>query len=276
MIKKLFTSVTIMAIPHDNLRPLNLKVPAIILFASIALAMIGGGYILCLAVNGLEYKAQHLAMTQKVEFYSGEFKQWASTAMDLKTIDREFRMLFSLGSKDEILENVNTSFTGSLDIPDLVLELKKTVETVDEIKDYLKAQKDIYVATPKGYPASGKIASHFGKRIDPISGEHSFHSGVDISGKPGSPIRATADGVVSLAESTQMSGNVVVLEHGCGFKTIYAHNRKNNVKVGQRVKRGDIIGYLGSTGKSTGPHVHYEVWKDERAVDAEKYLIRRT
>lgn len=276
LLKKAFTSVTIMVIPHGNPRALNLKVPAVGLLVSIVFAMIGGVYVFCLAVNGLGYKAQHNAMAEKVKFYSGEFSQWASTAMDLKNVDHEFRTLLSLGSKDDILENVDTSFTGSLDIPDLVLKLKNTVETVDEIKNYLRIQKDVYVATPKGYPATGDITSHFGKRIDPMSGERSFHSGVDIAGSPGSPVRATADGVVSLSGRTEKSGNVVVLEHGCGFRTIYAHNKKNMVKVGQKVKRGDIISYLGSTGKSTGPHVHYEVWKDGRAVDAEQYLKRRT
>jgi murein DD-endopeptidase MepM/ murein hydrolase activator NlpD len=72
------------------------------------------------------------------------------------------------------------------------------------------------------------------------------------------------------------SGNVVILEHGFGFSTVYAHNTSNLVKVGQKVKRGDVVGYVGSTGKSTGPHVHYEVWKNGKTVNAQKYLPRRS
>ena len=271
LLKKVFTSVTIMVIPHDNLRSLNLKIPAAGLMIVILLAIIGGGYVSHLAVSGLEYKAQHFAMVKKLDYYSGQFYEWASTMIALKKVEGEFRELFSYKSKEEVLENVNTSFAGSLEIPDLMTELKKTVETVDEIKDYLRIQKDIYVATPKGFPAAGRITSGFGKRKDPISGEMAFHSGIDISCSLGSPIQATADGVVSHAGWTQKSGYVVVLEHGCGFTTVYAHNKKNMVKVGQTVKRGDIIGYVGSTGKSTGPHVHYEVWKNGRSVDAQKY-----
>ncbi len=277
-LKKVFTSVTIMVIPHASLRPLNLKLPAAGLIILILLAIIGGGYVSQLAISGLEYKAQHYAMTERLNYYSGQFYQWASTIVALKKVEDEFRELFSFKTKEEVLENVNTSFAGSLEIPDLIKELKRTIETVDEIKDYLRIQKDIYVATPRGFPVPGKITSFFGNRIDPISGEMEVHSGIDISTNLGSPIKATAHGVVSHSGWTQKSGFVVVLEHGCGFTTVYAHNKANTVKVGQKVKRGDIIGYVGSTGKSTGPHIHYEVWKDGRIVDPEKYTdtSRRT
>jgi murein DD-endopeptidase MepM/ murein hydrolase activator NlpD len=175
-----------------------------------------------------------------------------------------------------VLETVDTSFSGSLDIPDIVDRLKKTTETVDEIKDYLRSQKDIYVATPRGFPVSGDITSGYGKRKDPVSGEPEFHSGLDISSSPGNPIQATADGVVSYSGWTQNSGYIVVLEHGYGYSTIYAHNKKNAVRVGQRVKTGEVIAYVGSTGKSTGPHVHYEVWKDGKNVNPFKYVNRRS
>ena len=270
--KKAFTSVTIMVVPHDNHRSVNLKVPLAGIVILFLVAAVGSGYLFYLALDGLEYKAQHYAMTEKVDFYSEQFDQWDSTVTALKTVEGEFRQLFSLESKDEVLENVDTSFIGSLEVPDLVDELKKTIDNVEEIKDYLRTQKDIYVATPKGYPASGRITSPYGKRKDPFSGEIAFHSGIDISSKPGSPVRATADGVVSHSGWTNRSGYVVVIEHGCGFSTLYAHNKSNTVKIGTRVKRGDIIGYVGSTGKSTGPHVHYEVWKDRKTVNAQKYV----
>ncbi len=276
LFKKAFTSVTIMVIPHDNLKAMNLKVPVVGLIISMLLTTIGGGYVLCLAISGLEYKAQHYAMAEKLRFYSENFYQWDSTVVALKRVANEFRQLFALESKEEILENVDTSFIGSLEIPDLVLELRKTVETVEEIKQYLRIQKDIYVATPRGYPASGDITSRYGKRTDPFSGEIVFHSGIDISCNSGSPIQATADGVVSYSGWTKESGFVVVLEHGCGFSTVYAHNKTNKVKLGQKVMRGDVIGYVGSTGKSTGPHIHYEVWKDGKNVNAEQYLPRST
>jgi murein DD-endopeptidase MepM/ murein hydrolase activator NlpD len=276
VLKKAFTSITIMVIPHDNLTALNLRVPMAGLIVTILLAVIGGAYTIGLAVNGLRYKAQYSAMVEKLKFYSGQFHQWDSTVEGLKAAENRFRQLFSLKSKEEVLENVDTASVGSLEIPNLISELKKTIESVDEIRDYLRIQKDIYVATPRGYPASGEVTSSFGKRIDPFSGETAFHTGIDISCNAHSPIRATADGVVSHSGWINGSGYVVVLEHGCGFSTVYAHNASNKVKVGNKIKRGEIIGYVGSTGKSTGPHVHYEVWKDGKAVDALQYLLGRS
>jgi murein DD-endopeptidase MepM/ murein hydrolase activator NlpD len=276
LLKKAFTSVTIMVIPHDSLKALNLKIPMVGLLVTILLAVIGGGYTLGLAVNGLKYKAQHSAMTEKVKFYSGQFYQWDSTVAGLKSVESRFRRLFSLETKEEVLENVDTAPVGSIEFSNLISELKKTIETVDEIKDYLQVQKDIYVATPKGYPVVGEITSNYGRRADPFSGETVFHTGIDISCNTKSPIHATADGVVSHSGWIEGSGYVVILEHGCGFSTVYAHNTTNAVKVGNRVKRGDIVGYVGSTGKSTGPHVHYEVWKDGKTVNVQKYLPGRS
>ena len=276
LIKKAFTSVTIIVMSHDNHSSVGLKVPIAGILVAALLAAAGSGYLLFLAINGLEYKAQHYELSEKVDYYTEQFKQWDSTVTALKTVEKEFRQLFDHKTKDEVLENVDTSFIGSLEIPDLIEELKHRIDTVDEIKEYLRTQKDIYIATPKGYPVPGRVSSPYGKRKDPFSGEMAFHSGIDISSSLGSPVRATADGVVSYSGWTQGSGYVVVLEHGCGFSTLYAHNKSNTVKIGNSVKRGDIIGYVGSTGKSTGPHVHYEVWKDGRTMDAQKYLVSRT
>ena len=270
--KKAFTSITIMVIPHGNQKSMNLKIPMIGILAAIFVSVTVSGYLLCLAISGMEYKAQYHDMAEKVAYYTEQFKKWDSTVTALKTVEKEFRQLFSYKTKDDVLENVETSFIGSLEVPDLIEELKKTIDTVEEIKDYLREQKDNYVATPKGYPASGRITSSFGKRKDPFSGEMTVHSGIDISSSLGSPVRATADGVVSHSGWTKNSGNVVVIEHGCGYTTLYAHNRSIKVKIGAIVKRGDIIGYVGSTGKSTGPHVHYEVWVNSQPVDAQKYL----
>jgi murein DD-endopeptidase MepM/ murein hydrolase activator NlpD len=105
--------------------------------------------------------------------------------------------------------------------------------------------------------------------------EKKFHTGVDISVPPGSEVKATANGIVSFAGWTENSGIVVVVEHGHGFSTAYAHNRKALVRVGQRIARGEVIAQSGSTGVSTGPHVHYEIWKNGRPTDPAGFLARR-
>lgn len=266
LLKKAFSSVTIVVIHHGG-RSLNVRIPV----AGLLLAVLCGFAVVILAVAGLEYRAQHHAMAEKVKFYSEQFSQWNSTISGLKTAERRFRKLFSLETKEEVLQYTDASI-GSLSVPDLALDLKKTIESVAEIRDYLQAQRDIYAATPSGYPVAGRISSPYGTRIDPITGADAFHSGVDISCQAGTPIRATADGVVSHSGWLADSGFVVVLEHGIGFSTAYAHNEANSVRVGQKVKRGDIIGYVGSTGRATGPHVHYEIWKNGKTISPKSYL----
>jgi murein DD-endopeptidase MepM/ murein hydrolase activator NlpD len=268
LFKKAFTPITIMVIPHENLRSLNIKIPAVGILFTLILSAIGGFYIFSLAANGLEYPS----LVEKVNFYNKQFSQWNSTASALREVEEDFRRIFSLKSRERILQTMDTAYSGSIDLQNLMAELQKSVETVDEIKDYLRIQKDIYQATPKGFPVNGNITSPFGKRENPFTKLPSFHSGIDISTSPGTCIQATADGVVSFSGWTLNSGYVVVLEHGLGFSTIYAHNKKNAVRVGQKVKRGDTVGYVGSTGKSTGPHVHYEVWEKGKSVNPQKFL----
>jgi len=272
LLRKALTPFTIMVIPHENLKPLNLKVPLIGILFSLLFLTVGVIQIYKVIVNGLKYPF----LKQKVNFYTQQFSEWNCTVAALKETERDFRRIFSFKSKDKVLDTIQTSYSGDIDIENLMGEIQKTVERVDEIKDYLRIQKDIYMATPKGYPAESHISSPYGKRKSPFSAERTFHGGVDISATPGTPIRATADGVVSYSGRTQSSGYVVLIEHGCGFSTAYAHNRGNVVKVGQKVKRGEIVGYVGSTGKSTGPHVHYEVWEKGKRINPNKFLQGRS
>ncbi|HYK90582.1 MAG TPA: M23 family metallopeptidase, partial [Acidobacteriota bacterium] len=212
LFKQALTPITIMVIPHQAVKALNLKIPTIAILASFLLSTIGGVYVFSLAVTSVKYQARHHLAAAEASYYSEQFYRWESTVAALKKAETEFHRLFSLNTKDQVLQHADTSFAGSLDIPNLVEELKKTTETVDEIKDYLRVQKDIYLATPKGLPVAGNIASNYGSRVDPMDGEIHFHSGVDISASPGNPISATADGVVSHSGWSHNSGFVVVLE----------------------------------------------------------------
>ncbi|MDI6889995.1 MAG: M23 family metallopeptidase [Thermodesulfovibrionales bacterium] len=232
--KRAFTPITVMFIPHSNIRPLNFKIPFMGIFISIILCLFGTLYVFSVAVKSLEYQV----MKKKLNYYSKQFLELRTTITALRNAEKEFSRLFSLGSKERILENIDTSYTGSIDMENLRQQIQKTVETVSEIKDYLRYQKDLYLATPKGLPVDGPITSDYGKRQHPTSGEINFHSGVDVAAPHGSPVRATADGIVSFSGWNGGSGNLVVLEHGFGFKTFYAHNKMNIVKVGQEVKRG--------------------------------------
>jgi len=271
-VKKVFTPITIMLIPHSKSRPLNFKIPFIGIFTSVLLCCFGIVYILSIAVNTFEY----YRMKDTLHYYSQQFIELKSTISALKKAETEFKRLFSLDSKEKVLENMNSSDSGSIDMENLKQDITKTTETIGEIKDYLHVKRDIYISTPKGFPVKGNISSHYGRRESPIGGMDEFHSGIDLSTNPGNPVKATADGIVSFSGWNGGNGNLVVLEHGHGFSTFYAHNKMNMVKVGQKVKRSDVISYVGSTGNSTGPHVHYEIWKDGKSVNPMDFVKGRS
>ena len=126
--------------------------------------------------------------------------------------------------------------------------------------------------TPTLWPVIGQITGHFGERLDPFSGEGAFHTGVDISCQYGEAIRATADGLVTEANEHTGYGRVVVVDHGFGLTTWYGHLASYTVTQGTQVKRGDVIGYVGVSGRTTGPHVHYEVRINDTPVNPMRYL----
>jgi len=126
---------------------------------------------------------------------------------------------------------------------------------------------------PAGRPiAGGWISSYFGYRTDPFNGLREFHQGVDLAGKLGDPVMAVAAGVVTFAGKRFGYGNLVEINHGNGFVTRYAHNAAVEVRAGETVSKGQVVALMGSTGRSTGPHVHFEVWRDGQVVDPLKYL----
>jgi len=125
---------------------------------------------------------------------------------------------------------------------------------------------------PLGYPVYGRITSHIGWRKNPFGRGYEFHSGIDITAPQGSKVLATADGVVVLAGWYGDYGKTVIIRHPSGYLTLYGHLSHVDVKEGQKVKAGDVVGRVGSTGRSTGPHLHYEVIKDNRPIDPSKFL----
>jgi murein DD-endopeptidase MepM/ murein hydrolase activator NlpD len=127
-------------------------------------------------------------------------------------------------------------------------------------------------AAPTMWPVEGPVSGSFGERIDPFNGEGAFHTGVDISTAYGQPVIAPADGVVTFAADAGGYGRLVILEHGQGISTRYGHLASSAVALGQSVRRGDIIGYVGRSGRATGPHLHYEVRIQGVPVNPHKYL----
>jgi murein DD-endopeptidase MepM/ murein hydrolase activator NlpD len=170
-------------------------------------------------------------------------------------------------------EDPNTvpDFIASLSNLDEVLELRG--QELAALEGSLMSGRLAAAATPAGPPVlSGWISSTFGRRSDPLTGARSMHMGVDFAGKRGSAIRSVAAGIVAFAGTRSGLGRVVEIDHGKGYVTRYAHNMENLVKPGQRVAKGQQIAKMGSSGRSTGNHVHFEVLRDGEPLDPMSYI----
>jgi murein DD-endopeptidase MepM/ murein hydrolase activator NlpD len=173
----------------------------------------------------------------------------------------------------------NTALTDNIrnQLNNLSLRMSFQGQSFAEITTMVKNKEKLLRAIPAIQPVSNKnlkrVASGFGYRIDPLYKDSRLHAGLDFSAPTGTPIYATADGEVQIAGfNTDGYGNKVVINHGYGFQTLYAHMVRVIANVGQSVKRGEVIGYVGSTGKSTGSHLHYEVIKRGTKVDPVYYF----
>ena len=166
----------------------------------------------------------------------------------------------------ELIQSIHTSLNN------LTNRINAQKKSYDELKVLMNNKEKILAATPAIQPVSNqdlrRIASGFGHRIDPIYKTIKMHAGLDFSAPQGTPIYATANGRVKIAgQSSGGYGIYVVINHGYGYETLYGHMVRTKARAGQQIKRGEIIGYVGSTGKSTGPHLHYEVHKNGHKID---------
>jgi murein DD-endopeptidase MepM/ murein hydrolase activator NlpD len=188
----------------------------------------------------------------------------SARAQELAT-QLEIDKVEKLGSRELV-----TSITQSVN--NLLTRIRSQRSSYQEVAQLIKDKEKLLAHTPAIQPVSNKnlnrIASGFGYRIDPIYKTTKLHAGLDFTAPQGTPIYATANGRVETAGNTGDGyGRHVIINHGYGYKTLYAHMVRVKARVGQTVKRGEIIGWVGSTGKSTGPHCHYEVIKNGRPID---------
>lgn len=155
------------------------------------------------------------------------------------------------------------------------LDTEIPVQTKEKIElyNFLKSQKSMFACTPSIWPVNGWLTSKFGYRISPFTNEKEFHEGIDIAARIGSPVIAPADGVVAFAGKSNGYGNLLVINHGYGLQTRYGHLSKFLVKKGEEVKRGEKIALVGDTGRSTGPHLHYEVHVEGVPVNPLRYIL---
>jgi murein DD-endopeptidase MepM/ murein hydrolase activator NlpD len=219
-----------------------------------------------------EYEA--LLADQKVRF------DLETTNLQLENVQLMNTAVSDLYERSELIESVMGTIgvkikktaakqrqknSGGPFVPDKEISYDGLLQQVD---DHLKTIR----AIPLGRPVSGKISSRFGKRTDPVNKKKAIHEGVDIKGKRGDRILATASGKVIKAMKNGGYGNYVEIDHGNGYITVYGHMQNYLVKKGERIKQGQVIGQVGSTGRSTGPHLHYEIQLNKKPIDPAKFM----
>ena len=236
-------------------------------------------------------------LKSEINFLTSNYQKFESKLLEIETVlddiqkrdDNIYREIFEANpipteirkagfggvNKYKYLEGFsNTELLKELDNKFDILKKQLYVQSksFDQIIELTKDKNKMLSSIPAIQPLSNKdlsrMASGFGYRIDPIYKTRKFHAGMDFSAKTGTPIYATGDGkVFKVSKSKRGYGNHVVIDHGYGYKTLYAHMSKTAVKRNQKVSRGDVIGFVGNTGKSVAPHLHYEVHKDGKKIN---------
>jgi len=274
--------------------PLQVKLLRILGFISAAivtaLIIVSVAYRYFPSANEKRLQAQNEALQENYLLLEERSKKLNDRLIDLEERDNEvYRAIFEANPIPdsarlaEIEQQKEVKLVMGMKRFDLESSIVKTLgnlekrmvfqdRSYDQINEFIKNKEQLLACTPAIQPVSNsdlkRVASGFGYRIDPIYKTPRFHAGLDFTAPQGTPIYATANGVVKIAGNKGNGyGNHVVLNHGYGYETLYGHMYKVKVQAGDRVNRGEVIGYVGSTGKSTGPHCHYEVHKYNQRID---------
>ncbi len=294
---------TLLWIPDDPQGIKQLRIPRF-LPAVLLVLMIGGallaGYLLRdylrikprmsmlarLQKENQQQKKQFEVLTQRLSALAGKLNK-------LSEFDKKLKIMVNLETGDEGAEEGMGGSDPALVDPrqflrmshrDMVRGMHQSLDSLDaeillgeetkrELLKFLESQKTLLASTPSIWPTKGWLSSGFGYRISPFTGQKELHKGMDISTRMNAPIVAPADGIVSKVYYDRGYGRILVLKHGYGIKTRFAHLNKVLVKKGQYVKRGETVALVGNTGRSTGPHLHYEVHLNGVAVNPRRYIL---
>ncbi len=295
-------SYTILILPDATRSPLKLHISRLTLIGITAGL---SGVFLCIFVFILQYINMNANMLElkrlrkEITHLSslGEKMQEMQREMTrLQEFDKKIRTLAQLEPPSGLEEPViGQGGGGQLEMPNLAESMRLEKEQLmarmeqeitalegaaknqessfSELKHFLENKRTLLSSTPAIWPVRGWLTGAFGYRRSPFTGQKQLHEGLDIAASPMTPIIAPADGMAVYSGFMPGWGNIIILNHGYGCRTFFAHNSRNLVSPGKNVKRGQVIAYVGNTGQSTGPHVHYEVHVNGVPRDPLKYII---
>jgi murein DD-endopeptidase MepM/ murein hydrolase activator NlpD len=292
--------LTILTLPGDSTRARQFKIPLGLYkgFRYLALPIAGiVGYVLfdygaMLVRMNEAAKLKRENVTQKIELQtlSAKINELESHLQRLAVFDKKIRTLSNTGKppkgetigaggpapetfptlegkKEDLLKKMRA------DLDQLSKEVTLQEKSFSELEEFFLKRSSILSSTPSVWPTRGWVTSLFGRRVDPFTGQAETHEGIDISNRPGTPVIATANGIVTKVSIDPYLGKNVEINHGYGMKTIYGHLSAVYVPIGRRVKRGEKIAAIGNTGRSTGSHLHYEVIINGTKTNPTKYIL---
>jgi murein DD-endopeptidase MepM/ murein hydrolase activator NlpD len=272
-----------------------------VLFAVFSVFLLHYAYIMIQGLNDLVQQENSHSLREQLGLANERIAQMEHRMAALNNLDEKLRELASLenakkGLVLDSLEEANAqhnpnSKLSAFELPigidmsslqesifasrleGLAEETQRQLKSLSSLVDYFSIQKTLLSKTPSIWPSKGWVSSPFGLRIDPYTGNQAFHTGIDIAASAGSKVVAPAAGQVLFVGKNGAYGNLLRIDHGQGIVTQYGHLQSSNVQIGDYVKRGDTIAFLGNSGRSTGPHLHYEVWQNGFAVNPRKFII---
>jgi murein DD-endopeptidase MepM/ murein hydrolase activator NlpD len=290
-------SFTVIVVPHTGERFRKLRFSS---GALKALALLGGVVLLALGVLVAHYVAFYKDLTElrELRLNNAELKRKnLDYEVGIEHLNERVTSLQDFVKKLSVMAGLDATLEPSADggvggpadldftattgayaqvkseIDRMQGELANLENQSEVLESFYENNALMLASTPSIWPVRGYYSSIFGYRKDPFTGKRAMHYGIDISTPMGRPVVATADGIVLYAARRGSYGNIVVIDHKFGVMTRYAHLSKFNVKAGQRVKRGDVVAFVGNTGRSRAPHLHYEVWVNDRPVQPLDYVL---
>lgn len=243
-------------------------------------------------LNQLRREAQ--AQKSQIHFFSARIEDLEKQISRLKEFDKKIRIIANLEKGPETASfmgiggpspsDIRQKLKGEKEENGLIQQMKADVERLQsealareqslaELEKLLQVKKEMLAHTPSIWPTNGWVTSGFGFRTNPFTGLNQMHEGIDISNRTGTSVIAPADGIVSDIGNDHAHGKIIIISHGFGMTTRYSHLSKTVVRVGQRVKRGEKIAEMGTTGATTGPHLHYEVRLNGIPVNPMRYIL---
>lgn len=288
--------------PNKRVRTLSISKSVIKSVFLSLVAILALSFYLIYEYNDVKDKVWELrSMREELMQQRAQVQNFALNLLDykrqmflLRDLDTKLRRAISLGPRDKAQQVLGIGGPDELGLHNLTsIGEKKQEEALKEMHqeltqlkgaasrqeaslqmliEYFEDKRSLYASTPSVWPVRGWVTSPFGNRTSPFSGILKFHEGMDIAAQTGTPVAAPADGVIIKAGFSTGYGNMVEISHGYGIRTLFAHNSRLNVKAGQRVKRGEVLAYVGDSGSSTGPHLHYEVRVNGLPVNPVRYL----